>query len=214
MGSTDEQQADTNTLSPRMSLGSTGGKREQILHGALTVFLELGYEGASVDKVAAAAKVGKATIYAYFKDKVGLFGGLIEEICLGISPEGGLALAPGQSTEDFLKAFGEKFLRAADDKEFVALMRLLLGESGRFPELADLYVRQVYLPSVLNVGSALSSSSDLKFEHPQDLAKVFVSALHAQLITGEILGVHRHSSPDRESFLFTLVQMILTTALK
>ena len=55
-------------------------KREQILQGATRVFLQHGYAGTSMDRVAAEAGVSKQTIYSHFQDKEGLFTALIERI--------------------------------------------------------------------------------------------------------------------------------------
>mgnify|MGYP001801112976 CR=1 FL=1 len=52
-------------------------KKEQILKGALQVFLLDGYEGTSMDRVAEKAGVSKITIFKYFLDKKILFTILI-----------------------------------------------------------------------------------------------------------------------------------------
>ena len=50
-----------------------GRKFDQVLDGARQVFLTDGFEGASVDEIARAANVSKATLYSYFPDKRLLF---------------------------------------------------------------------------------------------------------------------------------------------
>src|SRR6056297_4075879 len=50
-----------------------GRKFDQVLEGARQVFLSDGFEGASVDDIAKAAGVSKATLYSYFSDKRFLF---------------------------------------------------------------------------------------------------------------------------------------------
>ena len=55
-------------------------KRDQIMQGALRVFLQYGYEGTSMDRVASEAGVSKPTIYNHFKDKEGLFASLVEYV--------------------------------------------------------------------------------------------------------------------------------------
>src|SRR4029079_12727748 len=54
-------------------------KRRQILDGARKVFLELGFDGASMGEIARAAGVSKGTLYVYFPDKAGLFAAIVEE---------------------------------------------------------------------------------------------------------------------------------------
>src|SRR6201994_3807762 len=54
-------------------------KRRQILDGASKVFMELGFDGASMGEIARAAGVSKGTLYVYFADKNRLFEAIVEE---------------------------------------------------------------------------------------------------------------------------------------
>src|SRR6201994_1813681 len=54
-------------------------KRRQILDGASKVFMDLGFDGASMGEIARAAGVSKGTLYVYFADKNRLFEAIVEE---------------------------------------------------------------------------------------------------------------------------------------
>src|SRR6516225_8287958 len=54
-------------------------KRRQILDGAHKVFMDLGFDGASMGEIARAASVSKGTLYVYFADKCALFEAILEE---------------------------------------------------------------------------------------------------------------------------------------
>src|SRR5437764_5156990 len=54
-------------------------KRRQILDGARKVFMDLGFDGASMGEIARAAGVSKGTLYVYFADKSRLFEAIVEE---------------------------------------------------------------------------------------------------------------------------------------
>src|ERR1700740_2399648 len=54
-------------------------KRRQILDGARRVFLELGFDGASMGEIARVAGVSKGTLYVYFADKHHLFEAIVEQ---------------------------------------------------------------------------------------------------------------------------------------
>ena len=60
----------------------TGRKLTQVLQGAREVFMRDGFEGASVDDIARAAGVSKATLYNYFPDKRILFIEIAKNECL------------------------------------------------------------------------------------------------------------------------------------
>ena len=53
-------------------------KRRQILDGARKVFMDLGFDGASMNEIARSAGVSKGTLYVYFADKNRLFEAIVE----------------------------------------------------------------------------------------------------------------------------------------
>src|ERR1700709_234016 len=57
-------------------------KRRQILDGARKVFMDLGFDGASMNEIARSAGVSKGTLYVYFADKSRLFEAIVEEEAL------------------------------------------------------------------------------------------------------------------------------------
>src|SRR5436853_7046819 len=57
-------------------------KRRQILDGARKVFMDLGFDGASMNEIARAAGVSKGTLYVYFADKGRLFEAIVEDAAL------------------------------------------------------------------------------------------------------------------------------------
>jgi TetR/AcrR family transcriptional repressor of mexJK operon len=70
-------------LPPEPELPAEGGvKREQIMAAAREIFCEQGYGVASMDAIARAAGVSKATVYAHFTGKEDLFGQMIQRACL------------------------------------------------------------------------------------------------------------------------------------
>ena len=54
-------------------------KRHQIMDGARRVFMDLGFDGASMNEIARAAGVSKGTLYVYFTDKNRLFEAIVEQ---------------------------------------------------------------------------------------------------------------------------------------
>jgi TetR/AcrR family transcriptional regulator, mexJK operon transcriptional repressor len=104
-------------------------REAQILSTALAVFLQSGFGNATVDELAAAAKVTKRTIYAYFGDKDALFVAMIRDLAVGVS----LDAATDTGT---LEALAARIILRVHSSELVGLHRLVIAESGRFPELA------------------------------------------------------------------------------
>ena len=55
------------------------GKRQQSIEGARRVFLERGFDAASMNEIARIAGVSKGTLYVYFDSKESLFEALIRQ---------------------------------------------------------------------------------------------------------------------------------------
>jgi TetR/AcrR family transcriptional repressor of mexJK operon len=113
-------------------------KQASILDAATQVFLQEGYEGASVDSIAAEAGVSKRTVYNHFGDKRELFLATMERVRARSEIEAALDLslfsADGDLRENVI-AFGEGLLRRFQQPEFAAFRRVLIAELGRHPEL-------------------------------------------------------------------------------
>jgi len=114
-------------------------RRGQILDGALQVFSTKGFAEATIKDIAAAAGIAATgLIYHYFDDKADVFRQLIEQrvpvFGLVAQPEALMALPP----RELLTRLATLILEATENAQTVALMKLILGESLRRPEVAQL----------------------------------------------------------------------------
>lgn len=187
-------------------------KRDQILAGGLKVFLAHGFDGASVDKIAAEAKVSKPTIYTHFKDKNHLFSCLIESVFLRWVTTSYTDALYDLDPPAFMTKFAQNFLKRMDDWEYVAFFRLLVGESGRFPELAHLYSQRVIKPAMAKVTSYFSNQDKWQLQDPEAVARIFVGSLNAYIMSQEILCAKHYLEMPRERYIKNLVDMILYTS--
>lgn len=119
-------------------------RRRAILAAALDVFTEAGYAGARMQDVAARAGVAKGTLYLYFEDKAALFEGLVREATDPIlgAMEARFAEFEG-STQDFIGMLFAHLTSEAVHSPRRHIVRLLMGEGERFPQLAEFYYREV-----------------------------------------------------------------------
>ncbi|MBD1888918.1 TetR/AcrR family transcriptional regulator [Coleofasciculus sp. FACHB-SPT9] len=155
-----------------------GEKAEQILTGAMQEFLVHGYAATSMDRVAKAAGVSKATVYSYFQDKEGLFTALIQRFAYRKLSIIQRSLLPEGDGRVMLRQLLTKALNEIIcDSEEIALLRLIIGESGRFPELAQIFVRTLVKPGVETLSQYLASSPNLKIADPEATARIFLGAL-------------------------------------
>src|SRR5216684_53241 len=114
-----------------------GKVEERILDAAHKVFLERGFEGASIDEIAALARSGKPTIYARFRDKRALFTAVMTRDILSRITEFKSEVPTGATIEERLTSAASTLLHWGLDSERIALMRLAVAEARRFPDLAS-----------------------------------------------------------------------------
>jgi AcrR family transcriptional regulator len=112
-----------------------GRVEERILDAAGRVFLERGFQGASVDEIADAASAGKPTIYARFPNKQALFTAVIERLVRRNTSLYALSCA-GDSIQARLDALAVIILTRVLASETVGLIRVAVAEARRFPDLA------------------------------------------------------------------------------
>lgn len=109
---------------------------EHILDVATDLFLRDGYGSTSIEAVARAARISKRTFYDRFNDKAKLFEAVVHSIIARLHPPADVPLISGKTLQDNLRYLGQLMLQAAMTPQAVALHRLIIAESARFPELA------------------------------------------------------------------------------
>jgi TetR/AcrR family transcriptional regulator, mexJK operon transcriptional repressor len=117
-------------------------KRRAILEAATAGFLRNGYLGTSMDEIAADAAVSKQTVYKHFDDKQSLFREIVAVTVDEISDpnyEAVLALKDSGDVGADLRALARDQLERVMQPRLLQLRRLVIGETGRFPELGQLF---------------------------------------------------------------------------
>jgi TetR/AcrR family transcriptional repressor of mexJK operon len=125
------------TVKPRHETDSP--KRLQILDAATELFVAQGYGAVSMDAIARAAVVSKATLYAHFTSKDLLFATIIGDACrANVMGQWLLSLEDGPPVTDVretLTVLGLGVLRFLLEERSLAIYRVVVAESVRFPEL-------------------------------------------------------------------------------
>ena len=112
-----------------------GRKFDQVLEGAREIFMSDGFEGASVDDIARAAGVSKATLYSYFPDKRLLFMEVARAECVRQADAAVETIDESQPVEKVLTAAAWQMIEFITSDFGQRVFRLCVGESYRFPEL-------------------------------------------------------------------------------
>ena len=114
-----------------------GRKFDQVLEGARDVFLSDGFEGASVDDIARAAGVSKATLYSYFPDKRLLFMEVAKCECARQADQALETIDFAQPVRTVLRQGAEQMIDFITSDLGQKIFRICVGESERFPAIGE-----------------------------------------------------------------------------
>jgi len=115
---------------------------EQILDAATALFLTNGFGATSVEAVAQRVGIAKRTFYHRYPDKSALFAAVAQRIIARLRPAASVPLIEGADLAAILERLAAIILRAALSPQAIALRRLIVAESARFPELAGMLARE------------------------------------------------------------------------
>ena len=118
---------------------SQGRKFNQVVEGAKSIFLRDGYAGASVDEIAQAAAVSKATLYSYFPDKKLMFDEAIGSELRRLGEATPISVEPDATAQQAIPAIAQQISRWLVTPSTVHLYRIHVAEASRFANMAADY---------------------------------------------------------------------------
>jgi len=189
-------------------------KRRAILEAAGTLFRNHGYGAVSMDAVAKAAGVSKATLYAYFTSKDQLFATIISEACQQKMAHGEMRPDADADLTAALTALGDRILRFLLQEEALAIHRVVTAESARFPELGRGFYEngpQAFCRSFGEWLRAQSEAGHLSVADPELAAGQFIGLLRANLYLRATLGI---GPPPTEAEIHATVAAAVRTFLR
>lgn len=195
--------------------GRPQSKRDEIVSAAVRVFLENGYAATSMNRVADEAGVIKATIYSHFKDKEQLFTAIFEELVLKKVAFDFEKLEPtiiAMSLDEFLDTFWTRFHILENDPEYPTLLRLLIGESGRFPELAEIYTKLIVNKAILLAKKYFDSHPEYGFEDTLAAAHCVCGVFISRFLWQRVLGAEKTITLESERIKAVILDLYKSKA--
>jgi TetR/AcrR family transcriptional repressor of mexJK operon len=114
-------------------------KRQAILEAAKTLFLSNGYDGSSMDAIAAEAGVSKLTVYSHFTDKEKLFAAAVKSKCEEQLPELLFELSEDAPIDSLLMNIGRGFSSLINSRESVELHRVMVSLAAQDSKLSKMF---------------------------------------------------------------------------
>jgi TetR/AcrR family transcriptional regulator, mexJK operon transcriptional repressor len=189
-------------------------KQRDIAEAATRLFMAQGYAAVSMDAIARAAGVSKATLYAYFASKDRLFADLLGTAC---SRSGAHSIEVTEGEVDLraaLTALADRALRFMLEPQSLAIYRVVVAESVRFPELGRAFYERVADSSRKNLATWLEQqmkAGRVLARDPGIAAQQFISLLRTHVHMRALLGV---DPPPTEAEIEATVAAAIETFLR
>jgi AcrR family transcriptional regulator len=158
-------------------------KRRQILDGASKVFMDLGFDGASMGEIARAAGVSKGTLYVYFADKSRLFEAIVEREMLD-QQKTAFNFDPERDVATTLREFGKAYIELLCRPGGGSAIRTVMAIAERMPEVGRRYYENVLEQTINRLASYLQahvSRNELAIPDCQLAASQFMQMCQASL---------------------------------
>ena len=189
-------------------------KRRQILDGARKVFMDLGFDGASMGEIARAAAVSKGTLYVYFADKCALFEAIVEEETL---QHGQLVFNfdPQREVETTLKEFGRAYIHLICRPGGGSAIRTVMAIAERMPDVGRRYYECVLDKTIKRLADYLAAHvaiGDLAIDDCGLAAAQFMEVCKATLFLPFIFQAAPAPSEERiDAVIDSATRMFLAT---
>jgi AcrR family transcriptional regulator len=198
----DESRNPGTAETPKKARRGSGGRPSQeeaakrdarIVEIATAIFMERGFDATTIDAVAEAASVGKATLYARYRDKSALFAAVVQrKVDLWVEVSGSDAPTPGEKVADVLVRMGRRMVAAILVPESIAISRIVTAQAIRFPDLAHAIHREAWQRSNASVAAVLehfAKDGQIVVEDCDMMADLFISLIVGRLSRLALLGI-------------------------
>lgn len=158
-------------------------KRRQIMDGARSVFMTLGFDGASMGEIARAAGVSKGTLYVYFADKNQLFESIVEQETID---QGASAFNfdPARGVDTTLREFGQAYLLVLCRPGGGSAIRTVMAIAERMPDVGRRFYDNVLAMTIERLATYLAArvaAGDLAIDDCNLAAAQFMQVCQATL---------------------------------
>jgi AcrR family transcriptional regulator len=188
-------------------------RRDAIIAGALHVFSTKGFEKATNKDIAQAAGIhSPGLIYHYFRDKADLFRQAVERHAPPLELLAQADDLMDRPPREALTLFARALLSMSDNRMMVAVMRAMLGESLRWPAVAEMFADVAPRRAFDVLTRYMERQMAAGLLRPMDAriaVRCFIGPLIAYFITREVFSLADSHTLSWETMVETSVDVFL-----
>lgn len=183
----------------------------EILEAGLALFAERGFAATRLEDVAKRAGIAKGTVYLYFSSKESLFEAALKDRMVStMEGVGELTASFAGSTEELLRLVLARIYGQMIEGDAGVLLRILIGEGDRFPDLVTLY-REISLAkgiaTMKGILKRAEARGELRVSADDVDPRMIVAPIAILAIGGKVFG--QESLTDRDKFLDRHLDLVL-----
>lgn len=185
----------------------------EIAAAALELFVEKGFAATRLDDVAARAGVSKGTLYLYFDSKEALFKAAVDAAMTpAVEAAEALAAEADRPAAELLRCFVAGWWQMVGSTALGGLPKLLVAESGNFPELArwfhDSIIRRAQKAMARIIESGIRRG-EFRTVDAAVAARVFFAPMFSYIVWTRAFGTAMCDLPPPQQFFETALGLLI-----
>lgn len=185
----------------------------ELAAAALELFVEKGYAATRLDDVAARAGVGKGTVYLYFESKEALFKAAIEAAMTpAVEAAEALVECGDLSAAERLREFVHGWWRMVASAPIGGLPKLLIAESGNFPEIARWHYETIIRRAMRALGRIIEggiASGEFRPVPVEFATRIVFAPMFSIIVWTRAFGETMSDLPEPRRFLDEALDVLI-----
>lgn len=193
-------------------------KKDQIRFAAERLFLKNGFAATSMDAVTMEAGVSKQTVYSYYSSKDDLLMDVLEQLIHSLTENlftlENLTLNSHDDLRQALSNLAHQYIRSLKQSKYLALMRVIIAESPRFPQLGELFRSTLPDKALKSVSTILEQAKSKGLVNVVDInvaVRMFVGPLLTYILLGGLIITDRPPRHPETEELEAIVSLYMKT---
>ncbi len=178
---------------------------DEVLDAALDLFIASGFSATRVEDIARRAGISKGAVYLYFNSKEAILTALVRRSVVPVADDAvSLSIIENSDPAGTIRLLVKTVAGRMADGRVFAIPRIILAEAGNFPDLVQMYRREVIerglgaLETLIHRGI---EQGQFRPVHPRHAVRSVVGPMIAHLLLWRVFGLDEEADADMETFV-------------
>jgi TetR/AcrR family transcriptional regulator, mexJK operon transcriptional repressor len=196
-------------------------KQDQIRTAAERLFLKNGFAATSMDAITTEAGVSKQTVYSYYSSKEDLLVDVLKQLIHSLTENlcsfENMSLNNRDELHQALNNLAYHYISSLMQSNYLALMRVIVAESPRFPQLGNLFRSTLPEKVIKSVSAILEQAKNKGLVNVVDVnaaVRMFVGPLLTYILLGGLIVTDRPPQQPDTKDLEAIVNLYMKAIVK